>query len=271
MNSFGRIFKVQIFGESHGSEVGVIMDGVPAGIPLHTEDFKEDMLRRKGGLQKGTTPRQEADEPLFKSGFFQGHTTGSPLMVAFENKNIRPDVYEKQKDIPRPGHADFVAHKKYKGFEDYRGGGHFSARLTVGIVAAGVVAKKMIRTAFPEGNIQIAAKITEVGGCSDVEAGIRKAIELKDSVGGIIECRTEGLPIGLGEPFWDSLESLLAHAMFAIPAVKGIEFGAGFQAAKMTGSEHNDTILDASGKTKTNHAGGIVGGLSNGNPLTEYF
>lgn len=267
MNSFGRFFKVQIFGASHEPEVGVVLDGVPAGIAINMEDFKADLLRRKGGIQKGTTPRKETDEPIFKSGIFNGFTTGAPLMIVFENKDIRPAAYEKQKDIPRPGHADFVAHEKFKGYEDYRGGGHFSARLTVGIVAAGVIARKIIAKRLPGKKIRTTANVTEAGGYADMAAGIQKAIENKDSIGGIIECQTTGLPIGLGEPFWDSLESLLAHAMFAIPAVKGIEFGAGFQAAKMTGSEHNDAIIDASGKTRTNHAGGIVGGLSNGNPL----
>lgn len=267
MNSFGRLFRVSIFGESHGTEIGVVLDGVPAGIPLPKEDFLPDLERRKGGIQKGTTPRKEEDEPVFRSGIFNGYSTGTPLSIIFENKNIHSEAYQKQRAIPRPGHADFVAHEKFGGYEDYRGGGHFSARLTVGIVAAGVVARKMLQHRFPNNNINITAKVTEVGGCSDIEKGLQKAISLKDSIGGIIECTTIGLPIGLGEPFWDSLESLLAHAMFAIPALKGIEFGAGFNAAKMTGTEHNDTILDESGKTKTNNAGGIVGGLSNGNPL----
>jgi chorismate synthase len=183
------------------------------------------------------------------------------LTIIFENNNIRSADYEKQRAIPRPGHADFVAHVKYGGFEDYRGSGHFSARLTVGIVAAGVIAKKLLRA------INITANISEVGGMRDIDAGLQKAIDAKDSVGGIIECRASGLPIGLGEPFWNSVESLIAHTMFAIPAVKGVEFGAGFEAAKMFGSEHNDVIEDISGKTKTNHAGGVVGGISNGNEL----
>lgn len=267
MNSFGRLFRVTVFGESHGPEVGVLLDGVPAGIPLTKEDFFADLERRKGGIQRGTTPRKEEDEPIFRSGVFNEFSTGSPLSVVFENKNTRPEAYEKQRAIPRPGHADFVAHEKFKGFEDYRGGGHFSARVTTGIVAAGVVAKKTIKHCLPDIDFGCSAKVSEVGGYSNVEEGIQKAIAQKDSVGGIIECTVTGLSIGLGEPFWDSLESLLAHAMFAIPAVKGIEFGSGFAAAKMTGTEHNDAILDASGKTLTNNAGGIVGGLSNGNPL----
>jgi len=261
MNTFGRIFKVSIFGESHGECVGVTIDGVPAGLPLVIEDFLPDLERRKGGLQKGTTPRQEEDRPIFKSGLFQQHATGAPLTILFENNNIRSADYENQRAIPRPGHADFVAHHKYDGFEDYRGSGHFSARLTVAIVAAGVIAKKLLR------DIVIEASVIEIGGNADLEQGLQSAIDAKDSVGGLIACSVKGLPIGLGEPFWDSVESLIAHAMFAIPAVKGVAFGAGFKAATMLGSEHNDSIESETGKTATNHAGGIVGGISNGNEL----
>lgn len=261
MNSFGRIFRVNIFGESHGPCVGVTIDGCPAGIPLNAEDFQEDLLRRQGGNRAGTTPRKEADEPIFQSGYFNGKTTGAPLTIVFQNISTRSSDYEKMRDIPRPGHADFVAHKKFGGFEDYHGGGHFSGRLTVCVVAAGVVAKKFLN------GINVQAHLIELGGEEDIEAGLQKAIEAKDSVGGIVECRVSGLPIGLGEPFWDSAESLLAHAAFAIPAVRGIEFGTGFAASRMKGSEHNDAIEDESGKTKTNHAGGIVGGLTNGNEL----
>lgn len=260
MNSFGRIFRVQIFGESHGPSVGVVIDGCPAGLPLSPEDFTPDMERRKAGA-KGTTPRKEDDIPIFKSGLFNGYATGAPITILFDNNNTRSGDYEKQRDIPRPGHADFVAHHKYGGFEDYRGGGHFSARLTTGIVAAGVIAKKILA------GITIEARLTEVAGEPDPEKGLQKAIDAKDTVGGVIECRATGLPIGLGEPFWDSAESLLAHAAFAIPAVRGIEFGTGFAAARMFGSEHNDAILSADGHTRTNHAGGIVGGITNGNEL----
>lgn len=266
MNTFGRIFRVSVFGESHGPCAGVTIDGVPAGMNLDLSGFLPDLERRKGGLQKGTTPRMEEDLPIFQSGIFQGYSTGAPLTIIFENKNTRSADYDKQRAIPRPGHADFVAHQKFGGFEDYRGSGHFSARLTVGIVAAGVVAKKIIATLLKK-DVHIAATIKEIGGEEDQEKGLQKAIKAKDTIGGIIECRAEGLPIGLGEPFWDSVESMLAHVMFAIPAVKGVEFGAGFAAARMFGSEHNDSIEDASGHTATNHAGGIVGGISNGNEL----
>ena len=261
MNSFGRLFRLHIFGESHGESVGIVIDGCPAGLPLTADEFMADIERRKGGTQKGTTPRQEEDIPIFKSGIFNNKTTGAPITILFENKNIRSGDYEKQRAIPRPGHADFVAHKKFGGHQDYRGGGHFSGRLTVCMVAAGVVAKKILDT------ITINAKILEIGGESDLDKGLQKAIDAKDSIGGIIECRAGNLPIGLGEPFFDSVESVLSHAVFAIPAVRGVEFGTGFAAAKMFGSDHNDAIEDMNGKTATNHAGGVVGGITNGNEL----
>ncbi|HZI01199.1 MAG TPA: chorismate synthase [Flavisolibacter sp.] len=261
MNTFGRIFRVSIFGESHGPAVGITVDGCPAGLALSAADFETDIERRKGGLQKGTTPRKEDDIPVFLSGLFNGKTTGAPLTIIFENKNTRSADYEKQRAVPRPGHADMVAHQKYGGFEDFRGGGHFSGRLTVCLVAAGVIAKKLLVS------VQITASITEVGGEKDIEAGLQKAIAAKDSVGGIIECSVMNLPFGMGEPFFDSAESLISQAVFSIPAVRGIEFGTGFAAARMFGSEHNDAIMDANGKTATNHAGGIVGGISNGNEL----
>jgi len=261
MNSFGRLFRLTMFGESHGESVGVNIDGCPAGLPLTLEDFLPDLERRKGGIQKGTTPRKEDDLPIFKSGLYNDRTTGAPLTILFENKNTRSGDYEKQRDVPRPGHADFVAHKKFGGFEDYRGGGHFSARLTVALVAAGVIAKKLL------GSVQVNASILEIGGEQDLEAGLQKAIDAKDTIGGIVECRVSGLPVGLGEPFFDSAESLLSHAVFAIPAIRGVEFGTGFAAARMFGSQHNDAIEDLTGRTRTNHAGGVVGGISNGNEL----
>lgn len=261
MNSFGRIFRVTILGESHGPVVGVVIDGCPAGLSLSEEDFLIDIERRKGGMQKGTTPRKEDDIPIFSTGIFNGKTTGAPLTILFENKNTRSSDYEKQKAIPRPGHADFVAEKKFNGYQDYRGGGHFSGRLTVCLVAAGVVAKKLLEP------ITIKAYITEVGGESNIEKGLQKAIDAKDSVGGIVECTVSGVPIAIGEPFFDSVESLISHAAFSIPAIKGIEFGAGFKSAQMFGSEHNDSIIDKTGKTNTNNAGGIVGGITNSNDI----
>lgn len=260
MNSFGKLFRVSIYGESHGPEVGVMVDGCPAGLPLNEKDFETDLLRRKSGA-KGTTPRLESDKPVIKSGIFKGKTTGAPLLITFANANIRSKDYESLKDTPRPGHADFTAIKKYGGFNDYRGGGHFSGRLTLGLVAAGVVAKKIISP------IEVKAELVEVGGDRDIEKAVNKAIEKKDSIGGIISCEVHHVPVGLGEPFFDSVESVLSHMIFSIPAVKGIEFGAGFKAARMTGSEHNDLIIGKEGRTETNFAGGINGGISNGNPI----
>ena len=260
---------MHIFGESHGESAGLVIDGCPAGLDLTVEDFLADLERRKGGTQKGTTPRQEEDLPIFKSGLFNNKTTGAPITILFENKNIRSGDYEKQRAVPRPGHADFVAHKKFGGFEDYRGSGHFSGRLTVALVAAGVIAKKLLAQASKKENktFSVVSKILEIGGEADIERGLQKAIDAKDSIGGIIECRANGLPIGLGEPFFDSAESLISHIVFAIPAVRGIEFGTGFPAAKMFGSQHNDAIENENGKTRTNHAGGIVGGITNGNEI----
>ena len=267
MNSFGRIFRVTIFGESHGESVGINIDGCPAGLPLSADDFITDIERRKGGLQKGTTPRKEDDIPLFKTGIFNGRTTGAPITILFENKNTRSGDYEKQRAVPRPGHADFVAHEKFGGFEDFRGGGHFSGRLTVCLVAAGVIAKKLLAALPGAQKPEPRSTILEIGGENDLDKGLQKAIDAKDSVGGIVECRVSNLPSGLGEPFFDSVESVLAHAVLAIPAVRGVEFGTGFAAARMFGSDHNDAIEDKTGKTLTNHAGGVVGGISNGNEL----
>jgi chorismate synthase len=269
MNSFGRLFRITIFGESHGESAGICIDGCPAGLPLSADDLLADLERRKGGMQKGTTPRKEDDLPIFRSGLFNGHTTGAPLTILFENKNTRSGDYERQRAVPRPGHADYVAHKKFGGYEDYRGGGHFSGRLTVALVAAGGVAKKLlgaVNGSTPTG-VMVNAFILEIGREKDPEKGLQKAIDAKDTVGGIVECRVSGLPVGLGEPFFDSVESVLAHAVLAIPAIRGIEFGTGFAAARMFGSEHNDAITDMNGKTGTNHAGGVVGGITNGNEI----
>ena len=260
MNTFGTVFRVTLFGESHGNYLGVTLDGVPAGIQIDSTDFDVDLERRKPGA-KGTTPRKESDKPIFASGVFNGFSTGAPLTILFQNENTRSTDYDTTRVIPRPGHADFVASQKFNGFEDYRGGGHFSGRLTVLLVAAGVIAKKIIAP------ISISSLIVEIGGETNVEKGLQKAIDAKDSVGGIITCRVQQVPVGLGEPFFDSVESRISQAIFSIPAVKGIEFGAGFGATKMLGSEHNDAQIDASGKTETNHAGGIVGGISNGNDI----
>jgi chorismate synthase len=240
--------------------VGVTIDGCPAGIPCSEALFLPDLHRRKAG-GAGTTPRIEADLPVIASGLYNGCTTGAPLHVYFQNNNVRSADYEEIKATPRPGHADFVLHNKFSGFNDHRGGGHSSGRLTLGLVAAGVVAKLILR------GITITARLVEAGGMTDIDTAIQKAIADQDSIGGIVECRVTGLPVGWGEPFFDSLESQLAHAVFAIPAIKGIEFGSGFAAASMTGSTHNDPIVGVDGRTLTNNAGGINGGITNGNEL----
>ena len=260
MNTFGKLFRISIFGESHGASVGIVIDGCPAGIPLKHSDFEADFSRRKSGAA-GTTPRTEPDLPRIMSGVFNDKTTGAPLMILFENTNTRSRDYSQLKDIPRPGHADFTGNLKFGGFQDYRGGGHFSGRLTLGLVAAGVLARKIISPT------SVSAKILEVGGSSDIEAAVQRALEEKDSIGGIVECIISSVPAGLGEPFFDSVEALVSHMIFSIPAIKGIEFGAGFGAARMTGSEHNDNFISTDGSTETNHAGGINGGITNGNQI----
>jgi chorismate synthase len=260
MNSIGTLFKISIFGESHGTSVGVVIDGVPSGIPLKQSDLEADLSRRKSGA-KGTTPRQEADIPKIMSGVFNDHTTGAPVLILFENTNTRSRDYSFLLETPRPGHADFVAHQKYKGFEDYRGGGHFSGRLTLGIVSAGVIAKKIIAP------IKIQSKLIEAGGSTNIDKAIEKAIEEKNSIGGVVETIATNMPIGIGEPFFGNIKATLAHMIYSIPAIKGLEFGSGFAAARMKGSEHNDVFISKDGKTATNHAGGINGGITNGNDL----
>lgn len=260
MNNFGQLFHISLFGESHGDGIGVVIDGCPAGVPLKKEDFTEDLFRRKAN-KKGSTPRREADSPKIKSGILNQRTTGAPIAIFFDNKNIRPLDYLPFKMLPRPGHVDFVSHHKYGGFFDSRGGGHFSGRLTLALVAAGVIAKKLIAPA------EIKANILEIGGSRDFDGIIDKAKIEKDSLGGIVECQVKGLPVGLGEPFFDSTESLISHLVFAIPGIKGIEFGSGFACSRMKGSEYNDIYINKKGKTDTNHTGGINGGLTNGNEV----
>lgn len=254
MNIFGNRLRISIFGESHGVAVGVVIDGVRPGMELSEKDFEHDMERRRAGAE-GTTARRETDRPEIISGVYNGRTTGAPMAIIFRNGDARPEDYSRFVHHPRPSHADFAATKKFDGFNDPRGGGHFSGRLTVALVAAGVIAKKMLD---PE--VKISARVVETGDVAATKAA-------GDSVGGIVECVATGIPAGLGEPFFDSVESLIAHILFAIPGVRGVEFGAGFAAAKMLGIEHNDLITNEIGATKTNHAGGVTGGLTNGNPL----
>lgn len=329
MNTFGRNFRISIFGESHADGVGVVIDGVPAGIPLCERDFDKDIRRRKGG-GTGTTPRQEEDVPVIMCGVLGGHTTGAPLAIVFRNRDTRSSDYTLFKEIPRPGHADYVAGIKWHDFNDPRGGGHFSGRLTLPVVAAGVVAKKVLmhgqlapqyvcaekhdETADGKDDckwheVDVMASIASIGNVprqqalsramrksgpySGEEAGagpdadigsgapeqchfsdyelwrpeLDAVIADGDSIGGVVECSVTGLPAGLGEPFFDSVESLVSHAVFSIPGVRGIEFGDGFRAAAMRGSEHNDPIVSDTGKTSRNGSGGLNGGITNGNPL----
>ena len=329
MNAFGNIFRVSIFGESHGEQIGVVVDGLAPGIPLSEADFTADIARRRSGA-KGTTPRVEADEPQILSGVYDGYTTGAPLAIVFHNTNTKSQDYEALLNVPRPGHADYTANLKYGGFQDPRGGGHFSGRLTLPVVAAGVVAKKLISAtlwAATRGRVQFHcdASLVEIGGIADPaqwEAALDQVRAEGDSLGGVVECVVSGVPAGLGEPFWDSVESRLSHALFSIPGVRGVEFGDGFEAARMKGSEHNDVYAPAGcghhhhdgchghgeeggchgeghegcchGDEEhgegcchggegghggcchrkgglvtpaTNHAGGVNGGITNGNPL----
>ena len=260
MNSFGHKFIVSIFGESHASSIGVVIDGCPPGILLSGCDFEAALERRRAG-KKGTTRRCEKDIPQLVNGVYRGRTTGAPILIQFANEDVRSQDYNEAFHHPRPGHADLTARQKYKGFNDPRGGGHFSGRLTAGIVAAGTVARKIIDP------VTVTAALVEAGGLTDIDAAVSEAMKNKDSIGGIIECKASQMPPGLGEPFFNSVESMLSHLLFSIPGVKGIEFGSGFNAASMRGSEHNDCILNVSGETASNHSGGVNGGISNGGDI----
>lgn len=270
MNTFGRRFRVSVFGESHGELIGAVLDGVPAGLELSEQDFENDILRRKSGV-KGTTPRIEDDKPRIVSGVYEGHTTGAPLTIVFENANTKSQDYTQFEAMPRPGHADLTAALKWDDCQDPRGGGHFSGRLTLPIVAAGVVAKKILADATILDDTpcdSINARIVELGGRSDSwQEAIDKAMEEGDSLGAVVECEVPQIDPGYGEPFWDSVESVISHAIFSIPGVRGIEFGDGFAAAAMKGSEHNDPI-GPDGRPLKNGAGGINGGITNGSPIT---
>ena len=261
-NSFGNNFKIEIYGGSHTESLGVIISGVPAGIPLTEADFEADLSRRRSGA-KGTTPRKEGDVPHIVSGVADGVTTGEKLEVVFYNENTRSGDYDRLRNHPRPSHADLTARHKYGDDFDLRGGGIFSGRMTLLLVAAGVVAKKVAKAEYT-------SRITELGGCTDstkFDEVVAAAQRDGDSVGGIIECTVTGAGRDLGEPFFDSVESIAAHLLFSVPAVKGVEFGSGFAGVALRGSERNDRIVDANGKTATNHEGGINGGITNGNPI----
>lgn len=267
MNRFsaGGNFGITVFGESHGQMIGVVVDGVPAGIPLSEFDFEKDLARRRSGAA-GTTPRTESDTPHLVSGIYEGHTTGAPLAIVFHNDNTRSGDYESLHHTPRPSHADRVAGVKFGGWNDPRGGGHFSGRLTLTLVAAGVIAKKIIGD-----NVKFNTHISQIGTETDstkFDAVIAAALTEGDSVGGRVECAVSGVPTGIGEPFFDSLESVASHLLFSIPAVKGVSFGAGFDVVNRRGSENNDLIINTEGTTETNNDGGINGGISNGNHIT---
>ncbi|NWG09490.1 MAG: chorismate synthase [Nitrososphaerales archaeon] len=292
-NTLGERFLVLSFGESHGRCVGVVIDGCPAGLPLSMEDIQRELDLRRPGLSLVTTKRYEEDKVELLSGVFDGYTTGAPICALIWNKDVDSRPYEKMRKTPRPGHADLTAFLKYGGYNDWRGGGRFSGRITATFLMAGAIAKKLIRHTL---GMEVIAYSIEIGGikakelsdnkikrlrysnevrCADLEAAekmkmkIMEELSKGDSVGGIVECKVLNVPIGLGEPVFSSLESDLSKALFSIPAVKGIEFGIGFGASRLKGSECNDPFSVKEGKvvTLTNRAGGILGGISNGMPI----
>ena len=290
-NSIGKAFVVTVFGESHGRCVGTVIDGCPAGLPLSEADLQAEVDKRRPGGTAASTPRAEEDSVEVLSGVYNGHTTGAPITALVWNRDVDSAAYDRIKNTPRPGHADYTAFVKYGGFNDYRGGGQFSGRITVAFVMAGAVAQKLLKLK----DIEVLAHTVEIGGiraapreiaalrragldplrCADPVATVTmlKAIETAraagDSLGGTIEGVALNVPAGLGGPVFDTLEGDLAKGLYAIPAVKGVEFGAGFRAAGMKGSENNDpfTIEGGTVQTKTNNAGGILGGISNGMPI----
>ena len=296
-SNFGEKVKITIFGQSHSEAIGVVIDGLPVGEAIDMEQVQQFMERRAPGRNAYSTPRKEGDVPRVVSGLFEGKTCGAPICAIIENTNTRSKDYDKLKDLPRPGHADFTAWVKYDGYNDHRGGGHFSGRLTAPLCFAGAVCKQILERK----GIHVGAHILSIKGVKDasfdavsvdantlktvaaksfpvqedaageaMQAAIAAAKEQGDSVGGIIECAVTGLPVGVGEPMFDGLESRLAAAVFAIPAVKGVEFGAGFGVADLFGSENNDDFIynaDGTVETKTNNHGGSLGGISSGMPL----
>ena len=291
-NSLGKLFRITSFGESHGQMVGVVIDGCPAGLPLSENDLQPDLDRRKPGASGISSPRTEEDKAVILSGVFNGKTTGAPLCLAVHNEDHDSSSYDDTEFVPRPGHADYTYYVKYGGYADYRGGGRASGRITAGMVMSGTVAKKLLAGL----GIEILAHTVEIGDikaiardydeirrnaptnavhCSNPQTAevMTKAIEQAraagDSLGGIIEVITLNVPTGLGEPVFDTVEGELSKAFFSIPAVKGVEFGAGFSAARLNGSENNDPFTIRGGKvlTTSNRAGGILGGITSGMPL----
>lgn len=271
MNTFGENLRLTLFGESHGEAIGMVLDGFPAGEHLDVDLMRELLARRAPGGSELNTARNEGDEPVILSGLMDGHTTGAPLSAIIRNTDVRSEDYKQEK--PRPGHADLTAQIKYHGFSDYRGGGPFSGRLTAAMVMAGAVCMQ----ALTRRGISVTARIDQIGAVEraspDFDFAMRKEIldvrASGDSVGGVIVCEADGLPAGLGGLLFGGMESRISAALFAIPGVKGVEFGTGFGIAKMRGSEANDPIRIEDGRiyTETNHAGGLNGGLTNGMPL----
>lgn len=262
-NSFGRKFSIELWGASHAPQIGIRIDGVPRGIALCEADFTDDIERRKPG-SAGTTARHESDTPQIVSGVCNGQTTGECIEIVFTNSNVRSHDYDNFRHQPRPSHVEYVARCKYGEEFDLRGGGIFSGRMTLLIVAAGVVAKKLMP------NVTFTTDIVEIGGSRDksrFDEIITAAQRDCDSVGGVIECRASGVAVGIGEPYFDSVESVIAHLLFSVPAVKGVEFGSGFAGVALRGSERNDCFVDAEGHTATNNEGGINGGICNGNDI----
>ena len=294
--TFGHNLRMTIFGESHGKGIGLVLDGMPPGTPIDEDFIKEEMARRAPGKNRMSTQRRETDAFIIESGVFEGKATGTPLCVLIPNSDQHSKDYSLLKDVMRPGHADYAGKVRYRGFNDYRGGGHFSGRLTAPLVFTGAVAKTMLA----QKGIVVGAHVARIGKITDalfnplgetaehlkalckftlpvleegraplMEAEIMAAREQMDSVGGIVEVMAVGMPPGIGDPFFDSLESHLSHALFSVPAVKGIEFGAGFAMAAMKGSEANDPMTVANGRVQTtrNNNGGITGGITNGMPV----
>ncbi len=294
-SNYGQQLKLSIFGQSHGEAIGVTLDGFPAGMPIDMERLLGEMARRAPGQSLLTTARKEADTPEFLSGVLNGVTTGQPICILIRNTNQRSKDYGDGVDLVRPGHADYTGHVRYFGFEDWRGGGSFSGRLTAPLVAAGALCSQWLESK----GVSIACHIQQLGGVKDasfldadpnadysymkqmhlpvlnggldaqMEAAAMAARIDGDSIGGVIECMVTGLPAGLGAPFFDSVESVISHLMFSVPAVKGVEFGEGFGFAALRGSEANDAFRMAEGRivTETNHSGGVNGGITNGMPV----
>ncbi len=291
-STYGEMIRLSIFGQSHGAAIGMTLDGVPAGLPVDLDKLQEFLNRRAPGQNDWSTPRREEDRPEFLSGLVDGFTCGAPLAAIIRNKNTRSGDYKNLMDCPRPGHADYTAQVKYRGFQDVSGGGHFSGRLTAPLCIAGGLCKQWLEN---EG-VRIGAHIEWIHGIDDnhfdpmapqldkigrdfpvldpvcgeqMRREIAKARADHDSVGGIIECAVTGLPAGLGEPMFGGMEGRIAQIVYGIPAVKGVEFGLGFAAAHRYGSENNDdfTVEHGEVRTLTNHSGGILGGITNGMPL----